>query len=211
MGANLTNVSIPPRSLPVPYVRRLLIVYHDLGNWSSIYNDVPGYTLLTSVIGIMIYNASNMNSTKLTKLDLKATEKPILIQFNSSITPSGSNPRAKCTTFDAYGRVTMSEMSLPNVCQTRTLGYFSIETPSKQRKVWIFWVLGFVLGFLCLVFVVLLIGTILLRALTVKRTNDMEREADEGEVLHTFWVNSSKMPRATITRTHPDLENLGRP
>ncbi|KAL3498949.1 hypothetical protein ACH5RR_041681 [Cinchona calisaya] len=213
LGANVSNFSIPSRTLPVPYVRRLLIVYHDLGNWSSYYYNISGYTLLSSVIGFLVYDASNLSSkTGLMKLDLEPKGKPILIQFKNSVSPSGIDSRAKCATYGADGKVFLSEMSLPYVCYSRSQGHFSLLAPSKKHhtKVLRFWAIGIVLGFVGLVLVGLT-GTVLLRVLTMKRTHGMEREADEGEVLHTFWVDSSKMPCATGTRTHPVLENSGRP
>ncbi|XP_027080901.1 uncharacterized protein [Coffea arabica] len=211
LGANFSNFAIPSRTLPVPYVRRLLIVYHDLGNLSTYYYNTSGYTLLTSVVGFLVYDASNLSSTSLRKLDLNPMGKPILIQFQDPESPGGTNPRAECATFGAGGNVFLSKMSSPNLCQSRSQGHFSLVTRFKKRpQVWKFWVIGFVLGFVFLVSVGFILGLVLI-VLTVKRTREMEREADEGEFLQTFWVDSSKMPRASITRTHPVLENSGRP
>lgn len=222
LGANFSHFHIPPETLPIPHVRRLLIVYHDLGNyWSSYYCNISGYTLLTSVIGFAIFDASNSRRGKdLTKLDLDTKGKPIVIQFKNLINTDLSETKQgakKCATFGADGRVDFSDVRMSSVCYSTSQGHFSIVSPLKKKqqqqqkiRIWGFWVMGFALG----VFMLLIVGlviTVVFRARTVKRTHDMEREAEEGEVLHTFWVDSSKMPRATVTRTYPALESSGLP
>lgn len=216
LGANFSHFRIPPATLPIPHVKRLLIVYYDLGNhWSSYYCNISGYTLLTSVIGFAIFDASNSRGKNLMKLDLDTMGKPIVIQFQNSTAQGSETKRraAKCATFGADGRVDLSEVRMSSVCYSTGQGHFSIVSPLKKKqqiRIWGFWVMGFALG----VFGLLLVGlvaTVVFRARTVKRTHDMEREAEEGEVLHTFWVDSSKMPRATVTRTYPALESCGLP
>ncbi|KAF3618886.1 putative endoglucanase-like, partial [Capsicum annuum] len=56
-GANFSGFSIPPRTIPVPYVKRIKILYNDLGNLSSHYFNILGYNLLTSVIDFIVYDA----------------------------------------------------------------------------------------------------------------------------------------------------------
>ncbi|KAI5655380.1 hypothetical protein M9H77_32567 [Catharanthus roseus] len=216
LGANFSHFHIPPETLPVPYVKRLLIVYHDLGNWSSYYYNTSGYTLLTSVIGFAIYDASDSRGKDLMKLNLDTMVNPIVIAFQNSTSDNGSKRRggrAKCATFGDDGRVILSEMNMPGICYSTNQGHFSIISPfknKKQTKMWWFWVIGFLLGVVGLSMVAF-IGTVVFKARSVKKTHDMEREADEGEVLRTFWVDSSKMPRAEVTRTYPVLESAGPP
>ncbi|PHU08737.1 BTB/POZ domain-containing protein POB1 [Capsicum chinense] len=62
-GANFSGFSIPPRTILVPYVKRIHIVYNDLGNLSSHYFNLSGYNLLTSVIGFIVYDAPSHIST----------------------------------------------------------------------------------------------------------------------------------------------------
>ncbi|KAK4771431.1 hypothetical protein SAY87_031963 [Trapa incisa] len=52
-GTNFSSFSIPPRTVPIPHVKRLVIVYQDMGNWSSEFFSVPGYTLVTHVVGLL--------------------------------------------------------------------------------------------------------------------------------------------------------------
>ncbi|KAL8543497.1 hypothetical protein ACS0TY_004151 [Phlomoides rotata] len=67
-GANFSNFIIPPKTLPVPYVKRLVIVYHNLGNCSSLYYNLSGYTLKSPVVGFLVYNASRLSSNNVSKL-----------------------------------------------------------------------------------------------------------------------------------------------
>ncbi|PHT96925.1 Folate-biopterin transporter 1, chloroplastic [Capsicum chinense] len=41
-GANFSGFSIPPRTISVPYVKRINILYNDLGNLSSHYFNISG-------------------------------------------------------------------------------------------------------------------------------------------------------------------------
>ncbi|KAK6129999.1 hypothetical protein DH2020_036281 [Rehmannia glutinosa] len=209
-GANFSDFIIPPKTLPVPYVKRLLIVYHNLGNWSSLYYTLSGYTLLSPVVGFLVYDASSYNfrTKNLSKIELNTNGKPVSIDFqNSSLADRGSDLRAKCAAFGAYGKVFLSDMSLPNMCYSRNQGHFSIVIPfMKKQKISPFWIVGFLGGFLGLILVGFA-GIVGVRSLMGKRNQEMVKEADEGECLETYWIDNSKMPRAEVTRTQPVLES----
>lgn len=70
VGANFSNFQIPSRTRTMPHVKRLAIVYQDLGNWSDHYYSVPGYSMVTSVVGFMIFNASNASARSLKRISL---------------------------------------------------------------------------------------------------------------------------------------------
>nr|XP_016449327.1 PREDICTED: uncharacterized protein LOC107774345 [Nicotiana tabacum] len=206
-GANFSGFSIPPRTIPVPYVKRIHILYNDLGNLSSHYFNISGYNLLTSVIGFMVYDApSHISSiTNLTKLDLKPMGQPISIEFKNL---TEMKERTKCVMFDENGKVSLSEMRFPNLCYTRNHGHFSIVLPleiKKKKRIWGFLVIGFVIGLLGLALVAA-VGKMVLGIFKAKKTCEMEREAEEGEFLETVVVGKSKMPIAMVTRTHPVIE-----
>ncbi|CAI9784651.1 unnamed protein product [Fraxinus pennsylvanica] len=208
-GANFTGFHIPPKSLPVPYVRRILIVYHNLGNWSSLYYNLSGYSLISPVVGFMVYDASHLSNRNknISKLELNTRGKSISIEFHSSMVDKGTQERVKCAAFDAYGKVFLSEMNLPNMCYSKTQGHFLIVIPNKNKqKVWVLWVIGFLFGLLGLILVGLA-ATLVAKSVADKRTQEMEKEADDGEFLDTYWIDSSKMPRAAVTRTSPVLES----
>ncbi|PHU08736.1 hypothetical protein BC332_20596 [Capsicum chinense] len=84
-GENFSRFSIPPRTILVPYVKRIHIVYNDLGNLSSHYFNLSGYNILTSVIGFIDYDAPSHISTiaSLRKIGIRPTEQPILIEFKN--------------------------------------------------------------------------------------------------------------------------------
>ncbi|KAK6116978.1 hypothetical protein DH2020_049222 [Rehmannia glutinosa] len=123
-GANFSDFIIPPKTLPVPYVKRLLIVYHNLGNWSSLYYTLSGYTLLSPVVGFLVYDASSYNfAQKLVENRAQHEREARVVDFqNSSLADRGSDLRAKCAAFGAYGKVFLSDMSLPNMCYSRNQG-----------------------------------------------------------------------------------------
>ncbi|KAI9174481.1 hypothetical protein LWI28_017981 [Acer negundo] len=212
IGANFSNFHIPSRTLTVPHVRRLAIVYQDFGNWSSNYYSVPGYSMITPVTGFMVFDASNVRARRITKLSLNTTGKPIMIRFLNSTFSDGMISRAtRCATFRSDGALNLSQMSMPNVCYSQDQGHFTIVVPLKKKKrtgLWYLWVIGFVLGFGVLVLVGFL-GVVSLKLLKTKKIQVMEKQADEDLVLDTIWVGGSKMPSATVTRTQPVIEEGG--
>lgn len=206
-GANFSYIHIPRRTLPVPYVRRISLVYLDFGNWSSYFEKVKGYSLVSSVVGFMAFDASNISSNTVTKLDLNPRVKPIEIQFPSLNLPEESNGKERCARFGANRTVHLSEMSTRNSCYSRNQGFLSIVVPSERKqRVWDWWVKGFVLGFVGLV-VVWFVGMVLVKVVTAKKIHEMEREAEKSVDLETIWIGTSKMPTAAVTRTHPAFEN----
>lgn len=204
-GANFSCIHIPHRTLAVPHVRRISIVYVDFRNWSSYFhNKVAGYSLLSSVVGFMAFDASNVSSNTVTKLDLNTVGEQIEIQFPSS---EERNKRERCAAFGTNGTVHVSEMSTRNSCYSRNPGFFSIVVPSERKqRVWDLWLKGFVLGFAGLV-VVWFVVMVLAKVVTAKKIHGMEREAEESVGLETIWIGTSKMPSAAVTRTHPVLDN----
>ncbi|KAL8103132.1 uncharacterized protein LOC141679445 [Apium graveolens] len=209
-GANFSNFQIPPRTLSVPYVRRVLLVYQDLGNQSSRYYNITGYSLVSSVVGFMVYDASNFTINNTTKLDLSTSGTRISVQF-PNLTFGSNNPKTSCAIFGADGIVSISGRSFDNFCYTSKAGHFSIVAPlqrnEKTRKIW---VIGTVIGFFTLVSGSFL-GVVCVKMFKLKKTHEMEKAASEGVNLDTIWIHNSKMPCAIVTRTHPNLENTDFP
>lgn len=209
---------IPEGVLEHPYVERLVLVYHNLGNWSVTYYPLEGYTYLAPVLGLLAYDASDLTAKNLPELYIGASGQPISIQFSESTrVPHGAVP--KCVSFDTNGSVNLSNMLSDNICTTLQQGHFSIVVestapsppPTRQdhsgkagkdnSKVWmIVWcVLG---GFTLLVMLVVWVS----KHMYSKKMHNMERAAEVGEALHMTTVGSTKAPAATGTRTHPKLE-----
>uniref|UniRef100_A0A5B7CC26 Non-specific serine/threonine protein kinase n=1 Tax=Davidia involucrata TaxID=16924 RepID=A0A5B7CC26_DAVIN len=204
-GANFSYFHIPPRIIPMPFVKRLAIVYENLGNWSSYYYNVPNYTFVTPVVGFGTYGASTKGSAIL-KLSIMGD--PILVHFPRI----PENVTLKCVRFGTDGSVEFSNMTTPSVCIARDQGHFSIVVPSpakkkkKKERFWKWWVIGFGVGVVGLVLVAL-VGVLIYKLVRRKRIGKMEKQSERSEALETMWVGMSKMPSATGIRTQPMLEN----
>ncbi|XP_057969293.1 uncharacterized protein LOC131158437 [Malania oleifera] len=208
-GANFSAFSIPTGTLPVPYVRRIAIVYQNLGNWSSHFYGLPGYELSTPVVGFMAFDASNLSIKSLSKIDLNTTGKPVLIHFSNLTSSNGT--RRRCAAFYANGTAQLSEMSLPNMCHSHEQGHFSIVVPlppQPKKNSHHIGKLGLILlGCSGAVILVGVVGLVIFRLSKTQRIEEMEKQADEEVALAMMWIGSSKMPSATLTRTQPVLES----
>ncbi|KAL3536623.1 hypothetical protein ACH5RR_005084 [Cinchona calisaya] len=115
------------------YVERLVFVYHNLGNWSSLYYSLPaGYVFLAPILGLLAYDASNLSATNLPELDIRASGHPISIRFSEvmakTTVPHGLVP--KCVSFDLQGLLNFSDVLLDNTCAAFREGHFSIVVES---------------------------------------------------------------------------------
>lgn len=216
---------IPTGVIVQPYVMRLAFVYHDLGNWSTFYYPLPGFTYLTPVIGLLAYNAANLTATNLNELDVVASKSPISIRF-TDVKPVPSGLTARCVWFDLDGSPEFRDLVLADVCSTYRQGHFAIAVnatglapspapspgpvPSGGKKthnsrVWK--IVGAVVGGL--------IGLVLLALLVIwmwrysknKKVAEMERRAEVGESLQMARVGATQAPVAAGTRTQPVLES----
>ncbi|KAL8201039.1 hypothetical protein R6Q57_012378 [Mikania cordata] len=205
-GANFSSFQIPPRTLPMPFVKRIVILYQDLGNLSSQFynNTVPGYSLVSSVVGFRVYDASNPTTTKARQIDFNTSDAPISVHFPGLKFPRGS----MCASFGtgSNGPFTLGDMSDGHVCYTRNCGRFYVVAPKRKKGgVWVLWGVG--VGFMT-TFFISLVSIMLVKIMKVKRAEEMEMQMEEGSIdLETVWIGYSKMPCATVTRTHPNLES----
>ncbi|RRT36029.1 hypothetical protein B296_00057241 [Ensete ventricosum] len=221
--------SIPVGVVVQPYVRRLVLVYQNLGNWSSIYYPLPGYHYLTPVLGLLAYDAANLSATNLPELSIVVLESPISINF-TNVAPVPSGTIARCVWFGLDGSPYFRDLVSSNVCSTYRQGHFSIVinsseiapspapsvTPrprpspggfksSNKSKVWKI-VVGVVGGFVALVFLALLVYCVQ-RYKQNKKVEQMEQHANAGVSLQTASVGDARVPVASVTRTQPVLEN----
>ncbi|XP_030540969.1 uncharacterized protein LOC115748580 [Rhodamnia argentea] len=212
-GSNLTSFNIPPRIIPLPYAERLAIVCENLQNWSSSYYEVPGYRLVSPVVGFMMFDASNSSGVGNQMLNLSIKGNPILV----SLSPAEpelrtSNQSVRCAEFRPNGSVGFSNVTSPNGCVARRQGHFALVVPApapqqkkKEVRFWKWWVVGFVGGFLVLVSVSLIVwGTY--KLVVRQRIKEMEKESEKGVSFDTVWIRTSKMPSASMLRTQPILE-----
>uniref|UniRef100_A0A3Q7GTY7 Uncharacterized protein n=1 Tax=Solanum lycopersicum TaxID=4081 RepID=A0A3Q7GTY7_SOLLC len=124
------NFFIPSGIIEEPYVKKLVLVYQNLANWSSFYYPLPGYTYLAPVFGILAYDAHNLYAKFLRDLDIQALEDPISIKFPYvQLAPEGSFP--KCVYFYSNNFVQFGHVKDGNICETRMQGHFSIVAEVK--------------------------------------------------------------------------------
>lgn len=221
---------IPVGVLEQPYVERLVLVYHNLANWSNLYYPLPGHIHLTPVLGILSYDASNLSAINLPELDIRASKEPILVNFSNVVkpVPMGLSLRPKCVYFNLDGAVEFDNILNGNVCRTTKQGHFSIVVEfttaaapepepepgsrggtgghkSGGRKNWV--IFGSVIGgFVAFVFLALLIAC-LNKFDKKKKIDRMEAAAERDVPLLMTRVGNTKAPVASQTRTRPSLEN----
>nr|XP_043638292.1 uncharacterized protein LOC122609305 [Erigeron canadensis] len=122
---NYKEFDIPSGILVNPYVKRVILVYHNLGNWSNVFYPLPGFVYLSPVVGLLGYNAANLTGKGLPELDIRSSENPILIKFETlSVLPNGVLP--KCVFFDLFGGVAFDHVENGSVCTSVTQGHFGI-------------------------------------------------------------------------------------
>ncbi|GAU51642.1 hypothetical protein TSUD_365690 [Trifolium subterraneum] len=102
---NYNEFQIPIGVIEKSYVKRLVLVYPNLGNFSEKFYPLPnGFSYLTPVLGLLSYSGVNLSETELLpNLDIRASEdKPISIRFSDvKSVPYGSIPM--CVSFDLNG------------------------------------------------------------------------------------------------------------
>lgn len=215
-GANFSFFSIPPRTLPWPFSIRIRIVYENLGNWSSTYYDVPNYTFISPVIGLLAYDASNVTENNPGIVEFRNIKDPIFIHFpNTSLMGQVNTTGVQCVRFKANGEVEFSNLTAMYSCIASGHGHFALVIPTipippvsrkHNRRLWRWWVIGLVVGFVALILLIGL-GIFVLRCLGMKRIWRMQKESERGEALGTVWVGTSRMPLASAIRTQPTIEN----
>lgn len=223
---NYSEFEIPKGVVVRPYLVRLVLVYQNLGSWSSIYYGLSGYTFLTPVIGLLAYDASNLSATNLPKLNITVSQEPISIRFSDVGTvPSGLTP--KCVSFGLQVLPELSNLTSTNVCSTRQQGHFAIVVQSTapspaptappnqgptsptggndKSRVWK------IAAPVVAVSALLVLGAFLVLWLQKykqkKKVAEMERQAEMGEALQMTSIGDTRAPIAMGTRTPPVLEN----
>ncbi|KAL3850515.1 hypothetical protein ACJIZ3_012397 [Penstemon smallii] len=220
--------NIPVGLIEQPYVERVVLVYHNLGNWSSFYYPLPGYNFLSPVLGLLAYDATDLSAASLSELDVRASGSPISIEFqNVGFGPKGSSP--KCVYFGLDGSVGFDNVVKENTCLTTNQGHFSIVVESlvapapspaggtggttgigggegrRSKRVWI--IGGCVVGGVVLLVLLALLFCYVRKCRQRKKMRRMEEAAELGVVLPMTRVGNTKAPMALETRTRPVLEN----
>ncbi|PWA98040.1 hypothetical protein CTI12_AA023780 [Artemisia annua] len=100
---------IPVGVVVTPYVGRVVLVYQNMGNWSSVYYGLKGYVFLSPVVGLLAYNATFLSPEKspekLLELEVRAVEEPMVVKFGGlKVLRNGHMKNKK----DAYFNCTLS-------------------------------------------------------------------------------------------------------
>ena len=219
---------IPSGVIVQPYVVRVVLVYHNLGDLSQQYYPLPGYTYLAPLLGLLFYDAANLSAVGLPELSIVASGSPISVSFSNvrEVPPGG--PAPQCVWFDLDGVPQFRDLEANNVCTTYRRGHFSIVVNSSEvapapapsgaiappittgrtkgrSDAWKIAV-GVVGGAIALgVLASLLVCFVRYRR--EKRMETMERNAEAGETLRMAQVGRSQAPVALGTRTRPVIES----
>ncbi|RDY06658.1 hypothetical protein CR513_09318, partial [Mucuna pruriens] len=209
-GMNYSFSDLPPRMVPQPNEERLAILYENLGNWSSLYFNVPKHTMVAPVLGLTAYS-STISAFVDEKIQFIIKHDPIRIRF-PSVEQQGKNNTPICARFSADGLVHFNDMTEPYVCEAYSQGHYTLVVPSlpsphthsKRFSTW--WVFGFVIGFVGLVILALVLLALIKEA-KKRRIKKMEKNSSGGEPFDTFWIGETKLPLASMIRTQPTLES----
>ncbi|KAL4586279.1 hypothetical protein LXL04_010915 [Taraxacum kok-saghyz] len=210
---------------------RVILVYRNLGNWSSVYYRLPGYSFLSSVVGLLAYSAVDLTAKGLPELDLRTSENPILVKFETlGVSPDGVLP--KCVFFDLFGGVVFDRVLNRSICSSETQGHFGIvveeRTPSPvpappkvpeypiaggestgggggRKKGW--WIGGSVADGVLLAVVLAILVLWVRWCSGRKRIGKMKDAAEGGAPLAVAAVGRAKVPVAMGTLTKPVFEN----
>jgi hypothetical protein len=220
---------IPTGVTVQPYVERVVLVYHNLGNWSDYYYPIPGYTYLAPVFGLLAYDAVDLSAVGLQELSINATQSPISVVFSNvrELPPGGPAPR--CVYFDLNGALRFSDFNRTNVCSTYRQGHFSVVVNSsavppapapaiaphipparchgKKGNSRIWKIAGSVVGASVALGLLASLMICLVRHRRHKKLETMERNAEDGETFRMAQVGRTQAPVAPGTRTQPVIEN----
>ncbi|KAK7300582.1 hypothetical protein RJT34_11429 [Clitoria ternatea] len=216
---------IPIGVIEEPYVERLVLVYHNLGNWSHKFYPLPGYSYLAPVLGLLAYDGTNLNASGLHELDIRASDEPILIKF-PDLKHSPFGPLVKCVYFDLHGSVHIDIPLHGNLCATSQQGHFSIvvesnasspaPSPSGEvqgggkntKSTLLRKVVLYVVGGIVLLAVFGVLVDRIRRALKRTEIRELENVAESGENLDMTTIGDYKVPLAFGTRTRPMINMI---
>jgi hypothetical protein len=220
---------IPIGVIEKPYVKRLVLVYQNLGNFSEKFYPLPnGFSYLTPVLGLLPYSGVNLSATKYLELDIRACDdKPISIKFSDvKLVPYGF--LSKCVYFDLNGSVHFDIVFNGNVCKTVKQGHFSIvvesnnassspipvvhdgtkKTKEKKKN----YLNARTIVALCLVggclLLLMLVMLLVVRVLRRMKLKEMELESENNEALQIKHYAGTKLPVAGAIRNLPTIDYL---
>ncbi|KAL8055803.1 hypothetical protein ABFX02_04G079600 [Erythranthe guttata] len=225
---------VPVGVVEQPYAERLVMVYHNLGNWSTSFYPLPGYTFLAPVLGFLAYDAADLSAANPPELDIRAAGDPISVVFSDVRPGRAGGPPRTCVFFGVDGSVVFNNVVRKNTCLITTQGHISIVEESMVppapapkgggggggggraavvdvgggkggRKEWL--IGGSVVGGAALMAVLAVVFVFVRRCGRRRKMRRMEDAAELGVPLPMTRVGFTKAPVALHTRTRPFLEN----
>ncbi|CAH9115551.1 unnamed protein product [Cuscuta epithymum] len=227
-GAHVKEFRISPGSTFQHCSKRLLLVTQRLGSkWSNMYYDnfdLSGYTLISPVLGLLAYNATNNNHNvnnndnsrapfEVEIIQMVHEQQPITIDFSyTPLTGSSSETIPLCAIFGHDGKVKLANMVSGDhgrVCVAQQMGHFGlvIESPLmplKDKKVrrWRM-VIGSSIGVALGAFLIgLLLVAIFVKAKNKARKEELVRRAYEEEALQVSMVGLGHVRAQSATDRH---------
>uniref|UniRef100_A0A803LQU6 Uncharacterized protein n=2 Tax=Chenopodium quinoa TaxID=63459 RepID=A0A803LQU6_CHEQI len=215
-----------------PCVERVILIIQELGlNLSNMYYDnynLQGYQLVTPIIGLLAYNGGddyqNVSRPDPFELRIIADKDPIKVDFTNvsridSRSIKGIMPY--CANFEGKGKVTLTSMVSPHVCEAKRQGHIGLvievtrpSPPVEYTKGISRWkiALGSSVGAALGAFLLgLLLIAMLVKAKKRSKLEEMVRRAYEEEALQVSMVGHVRAPTAPPTRTVPIIEHDYRP
>ncbi|CAD6340166.1 unnamed protein product [Miscanthus lutarioriparius] len=221
-GVNATGFAIPPRVVPVPFARRLTIVFERFvrNSTTAAFAAPRRYALAAPVAGLLAYDASAGPDAR---VSLRAFGAPVRVEFKDDLSAEKgfmfNATTARCVTFAASGEVVAMHAvaASGSACPVTGTGHFGIavrlpETPpppppaSAVRARWWAWTVGVGAGGVLGASVLALSVAGAVSWSRRRRREEMERRAMAGEELGRMTVRGSRMPSAKVVRTRPELE-----
>ncbi|KAL1329135.1 hypothetical protein HN51_046268 [Arachis hypogaea] len=205
-GLNHSFLSLPPKVVAQPSMKRIAILYENLGKWSNLYFNVSNYTMIAPILGFIAYSSSEKELLDCQKIKIDTQGGNITIRFrNVSSHPKNVTPL--CAKIGDNGTVEFSNMTKPYFCEAQSQGHYTLVIPSssakESSKLW--WVLGFVIGLVVLILLALILVAI--KIIKKRKIKEMEKVSEVEEAFDTFWIGDTKLPSASMIRTQPSLEN----
>ncbi|XP_021754056.1 uncharacterized protein LOC110719424 [Chenopodium quinoa] len=215
-----------------PCVERVILIRQELGlNLSNMYYDnynLQGYELVTPILGLLAYNGGddyqNVSRPDPFELRIIADKDPIKVDFTNvsridSRSIKGIMPY--CANFEGKGKVTLTSMVSPHVCEAKRQGHIGLvikvtrpSPPVEYKKGISRWkiALGSSVGAALGAFLLgLLLIAMLVKAKKRSKLEEMVRRAYEEEALQVSMVGHVRAPIAPATRTVPIIEHDYRP
>jgi len=197
---------IPIGIVENPHVKRLVLVYQNLGNWSDTFYPLSGYSYLSPVLGLLAYSGENLSASVLRELDIKTSNKPVLVHF-PNVKPVPPGALVKCVYFDLNGSVHFDILLLGNVCSIVQQGHLSIvvesNAPSPAPLKHVLWI-GGILLLMMIILGLFVVGV--RRYRKGSRVQELDCVAENNEILDMTSFGDIKVPSAFGTRTRPMIE-----